>query len=652
MKRYRHFTRKGILWATLLVAGTIPSLLRAQEIADLLPAKFRLVKNAEEITPDGYYLIGAQYSVMVEGENRKGFCLLTDQPQGGGLLGVESEFPVCELLETEQTGQIWQLKADGAEGICLYAPEQRKGVAAGKTAVGLSLQDSDWLSWLLETAAGHGLQLRLRKDDRRFLGVNWMPESIRFGAYIAHKGPMEVRIYKMVRGADVPGEAVMPAADTALALYQNGRVGQITSDGKWFWGESRPHLLADGTVIPDKAIPSWYCRMVGNATFRLEDASGKGLELWTADIPERQVWTVDSGYVVTAELPRRYLVADEAQRLALVPKALLQEKQCSPVMFLNMGQPSAATVDDRGVLLLRGAWCAAELSALSWEGISAIDMTALSLPLAAEDFARRPDSTNALLLVTEESVPHCPASWKNLVACNAAGEGQLVRPMQLYDRSAWQLPLPVSVGSGQLTYHRNAFADGSWETICLPFDAALPAGFHAETFTGISPGGALQFAPVDRISANQPLIMRCIHSSQEPQVSFKVQATEGMLQPKIQDNALFQGTYLPIDVPAAAAQAVYFLNSAGTAFVRAAENSHLSPFRAYLKEGERETVKVDHTEGLTGMEEIQTLPAGPEEPMVCRTVDGRLVFSSLTPAQWEALPKGIYIVNGKKRIKN
>ena len=108
-----------------------------------------------------------------------------------------------------------------------------------------------------------------------------------------------------------------------------------------------------------------------------------------------------------------------------------------------------------------------------------------------------------------------------------------------------------------------------------------------------------------------------------------------------------QGTF--VKIPAGNATGKIILNKYGTSFATATAKAAIPAFRAYLNaRAGSKTFSIVINNELTGIASADAVNGKAESVDVC-TVDGKLIrkqVDAITALQ--GLPKGIYIVNGKK----
>ncbi|MFA6871515.1 MAG: hypothetical protein WCQ82_04735, partial [Bacteroidaceae bacterium] len=103
-----------------------------------------------------------------------------------------------------------------------------------------------------------------------------------------------------------------------------------------------------------------------------------------------------------------------------------------------------------------------------------------------------------------------PTNWAEnyFAACTANPTVTINADITLADKATTNLPYPLTMGAGKtISYTREAYTDGGWETIILPFDAAVPANFKVEKYIDKT-GETLNFETATSMEANTAYIMK------------------------------------------------------------------------------------------------------------------------------------------------
>ena len=227
---------------------------------------------------------------------------------------------------------------------------------------------------------------------------------------------------------------------------------------------------------------------------------------------------------------------------------------------------------------------------------------------------------------------------------------------------------PESFTARTMSYSRvvdKAGMGNSWETIALPFRPesvtadGMPVGINTEKglllreFSMADEGAGIFFEATDGMQDGVPYIFSVTDESLVGKTlvfsasDVDVAASDGARIVAGTDSYSFYGTTLTLTD-----NGIYVLNDAGTAFTLATEDAGVKPFRAYfrtkLPDGLRAAqlpinTVTDGIEGTeTGMKDGETGVYGVDGVRVgTATVrDGHVIMPQL--------PKGIYIVNGRK----
>ena len=637
------------LWLAFVWTSVSPLAIIAQPSSEELPAKFRQVSSLDEFVADGSYLVGAEYVVNANGQQNKGFCLLTNVNGSSTLQGVEVSRFSGSILEISDSRCIWKLQKEGSAYV-LYSPSVQQGVALKKkSSTSLVMSAYDWEKWQLADVGDGMFILKSQTDNSRALGLNWYDVSkIYFGVYkTTGNNPTRLRIYKqLVNAVDLPGKAEMPADGSRVALMVKNQALVSNAETVNF-KDVASYVLEDNTLAVASDFKSWICHREEPGAFRLTDDDGNGLETIIEQLPGQATWKVDNGYVVTTEIPERYLVQTENGSLDLMTKEEVIETNPDFGLFVSVGATPEFSIDEKGVKVLTGSWSARQLADVDWKDVQILDLTHLSLPKATVCFSQRPENNNAIVYVSADTKVSYLNTWNNVISCLADGTGKWKGQSVLVDRKSWYVDRDIKVGNGQLVYHRQAYADGKWETMILPFEASLPADFELAKLERRNENGDLIFKKVKDVVPNEPMLVRYVGTAADSKVNLSLSSKEGWLNPYQPSVVSFSGTYMPLNVTAEH-NGIYLLNANGDTFVRAAAGSYLAPFRAaFFENTNRSIVRLAFEDELTGILQLKSDWIG--KP--CYTIDGQLVTKYLQTADLQRLPKGAYIIGGKKYLK-
>lgn len=232
---------------------------------------------------------------------------------------------------------------------------------------------------------------------------------------------------------------------------------------------------------------------------------------------------------------------------------------------------------------------------------------------------------------------------------------------------------PKAFTADAISYTRNCYLDGGWETIMLPFavtsvtDNDVTKDYVLEKCTGMEKGNTITFARETTWAANTPYIISFGEATgaageTKPYV-FSGSGAIGVTEPSYVMNEL-KGSYIDEDI--AAEKTAYMMNAAGTNFVPNEANSVVYPFRAYIDNSGNKfnapNFSVEHDGGATGMNAADAtservyaqdgnIIVESATKVVVADLSGRIVRTINAPEEVtviEGLSKGFYIVNRHK----
>ena len=184
-------------------------------------------------------------------------------------------------------------------------------------------------------------------------------------------------------------------------------------------------------------------------------------------------------------------------------------------------------------------------------------------------------------------------------------------------------------------------------TLMLPFDANLPSGVKAYDLTYTSGSTTLTATSVDKITANQPVLINAAAGNYTFNVSNSTEISYGT---ETYTNGVLTGVYIQSNktgdhkaVSYVPANSYVLQNGAsGLGFYKvAADNTiKITSFRAYLtaSASAREFLGINFDEGASNIDQIEVAPVDDD---VIYDLSGRVI---------EHPTKGIYVKNGKKFI--
>lgn len=164
------------------------------------------------------------------------------------------------------------------------------------------------------------------------------------------------------------------------------------------------------------------------------------------------------------------------------------------------------------------------------------------------------------------------------------------------------------------SYTRNAYLDGGYETIVLPFDADIneikAAGFVFEKFEGFGENTIkfVELADDENLKAGVPYLFRYTRepSDGRMEIGFTANVQQATGEVATQDG--WTGTFKAMDGSAIAGK--YILNVKGDKMQKAGSGASLAPYHCYLElpaGTDAASLSVSHRGNTTGINNIQEL---------------------------------------------
>lgn len=600
--------------------------------ADELPTKFVRITSLEDVTEDAWYLIGAL------NPDNGGFYLMRAQNVSTSIKKIQSthidnplEAPFVQAsnplhywkfdIESTLQESTPQVSITDSKGNKVTATRAEKDYLELKT-------DGTATKWII-SATEEGFFHFTNPQDGRWLALS--TSTNRFGNYVIEVN--DLYLFKSINDFTLkPGAATPPVFGTIYTL----RGDSLLSATDFTSLSAAPYELSDGTIAYSPTLAQLTARTADDSgVFTLNDESGRTLGHDLTWGSSADAWSVTNGHVTTPETPVRYLAYHAGAFRSMTHEEIEQAGSAQPVTLVPVGEAPKRNLTN-GVLTLSGTWNADTLAALSTEDISAIDASALRLPQAARAF-RQEIGPNVPIYIHADELACVPEDW-NFVVLKNGNSCTLMRPTALQDRCAVHLPFPFSLSTNHLTYTREAHADGAWETLVLPFKAAVPDGFEAQEFVSLE-NGVLTFREVTEIPSCTPVLLRSLTAgSGMKELIFNAKA--GTASTSEAGSGPFLGTFQPL-VVASECENLYLLEASGEAFILADEGSRLDPFRAYIRTDSTQGIRLKMNYETTGIEPPTTRSAPDAAPAY--TLDGRRA-SRLRPGR-------LYITQQKKIIQ-
>ena len=513
--------------------------------------------------------------------------------------------------------------------------------SAGASTLQLQPDKEDALLWK-ESWTTDGLVMLYSPAYDKYLGLNVSSNSDSYFSCYSLSGQtaMHLQLFHLEKGyvSDKGAEMQPDGAQVVLQSEDNFLLPDI--NGAMSVRSILPFEMTDGSIANDGGLRPWSFVALDENRFMLQlsDAEGLDYQLRSSGIPAP--WRIVNGCIATDEQPARFLVCHEGQP-ALIGEEELSDGTCQPVSFRTMGEPAGFTYPQEGCIKLTGTWSALRMANIEWTGIHSIDCCQMIWPRNPLNFTERPTERPTFLFVNRQDISYVPENWDFVVACSQNGDNALLRGGILPDRQPFAVAADFTISEDQLYYERNCYADGGWETICLPFDTEVPQGLLAETLVEAG-DNELVFTPTSTIPANTPALLYVSPDrADDTKLTFRANAGSIVSHPDFPTP--FKGNYQSMSVTDDK-EGVFMLNATGDTFVRALSGSHLSPYRAYLllKEGDTRGVRHTTTHIVTASGSVHT--------NAVYTMDGRKVLLTENKGCRETLPPGIYIMDGRKFI--
>lgn len=181
-----------------------------------------------------------------------------------------------------------------------------------------------------------------------------------------------------------------------------------------------------------------------------------------------------------------------------------------------------------------------------------------------------------------------PTDWDEdyFSACSGNPTITVNADVTLTDGVDVNLPRKITMGSEKsISYTRNAYRDGGWETIILPFSVAaanLPTGFSFEKSTA-SDNGILTFETVTALDANTPYLMKWDgESTDKADITF-TGTVDAETTTAVNSVGDLKEIWQVETIQPSNESPYYILNSTGTSFVRVTNKAvTLKPYRACI----------------------------------------------------------------------
>lgn len=556
-------TALGVFFSTLPVNAFTPSV--------HLPVTLNRLTSASQLT-DGCLIC------LASTDHQGNLLLLTSQLLNNKKMqGYQNHTQPTSQLQITQMAHLWRVFKDEEGGICLEAADGKGWLTRRKAgALGMCMKETptDLARWELSEGSNQlfrlseaGLRKREIMDGSSYINGKHYYYFDNYTLYDV----CNLYIYKVPeKFSDQTGNCILPDAGTRIVLT-GGNFVRLTSGSAL---QADDLVLCNGTLAPAENLDSWLVERPTDRTFILTNAQGQHLNYNLQAGTAINDWQIKNGLLCTTEAEPRYLCFEILQKQwVLLPDKAAETAHVLATGMVTLAPQPQKHLDKAGCCSLSGGWSATALAQLPLEGAGCLDLTALNLPIKARSFEAKEAQGNFPIFVAEQMVEYVPASWHMAIACGSTN--RLIASTELTDRMPFYTDRPFEVKAGQLRYTRQASGKDGWQTLCLPFNAKLPAQFKASTLLKAE-ADSLHFAPVAELEAGKSYL---IYMENEP---LTLECQKGIVVPAPINLTQFQGCYHNYQV-ADTERNVYLLVPGANQFKQAAATSKLAPFRARLQ---------------------------------------------------------------------
>ena len=302
------------------------------------------------------------------------------------------------------------------------------------------------------------------------------------------------------------------------------------------------------------------------------------------------------------------------------------------------------------------------MAALIWDVEAALPNNA---------FSNASIGSNFLLYV--KSATYAPSTVKNVVVDGTA------QAVALSDNGgSFYCPQTFIARSISYTHNFTMETGGSgkgWESLVLPFFVqkishstrgeivpfALYSSGSSQKPFWLAKFSGNGFKRTSAIEANEPYIIAMPNSKNyRNDYNLAGEVTFSAENAAVPKTPTFDGAFVPAFAPVAKSSSVKALNNAsysggydpGSRFIPNLRDVH--PFEAYMTgSSTRGIIEISFDDGTTDMLDI-LLPTDESQEVTIHTLSGQQITRTTQrnfDAVWQQLPKGVYIINGKKWIK-
>lgn len=588
------FAKNVIALILLLLLTIIPNSTKAQSISTLT-GTFERITDIDEITNAEYFLIGA----WAEFGNIRTFNLATSSFSSTYKKKLKA-LPYANGAEKrivcKDPTLVWNIKEVNGYYEIISAESGKVLSRINNEGLGLQLesyQSNSLSEWEINSNDSGTFVIGNTKYGKRKLICDYSNETtVCFDNY-ADGEPLY--IYKRISTntpedgtIDVPKNGTCMTIVVDAGAFSADRSGTVSVEG---------FLLTDGTYAQDGTYSRFICQSADDDAKAFSLKSDDGTHYLSTDLTLTSapvLWQVRDGKLVDYSSidNMRYVCYNAAsQQWLLLTK---DEQKGQEVQFASLAaiSPSpTSTYAEDGTMSLSGGWSANALSQLDFGDATSLDVTGAAIPLKARSFTNKPHTANFPIFIASDATSAVADVWDFVVVSDDSG-CHLYKETQLSDKETFYTPHDISLSNAQMTYTRKPIEGTAWQTICIPFAVSeLPANtlFYAAQEQN---DNELRLQSVSHLEAGRPYLFRSKDEengfSSTEVLEFK--CDEGSLPGNPSNNNGLQGNYSRFVVESGETN-VFMLNPTTSVFQRAAANSTLKPFRAFLRSANN-TVKV------------------------------------------------------------
>lgn len=522
---------------------------------------------APSVIGPGVYAISS-----LNAENTEYFMtssLYPNSKKGTKLKGERYAVAADGRVTLDAGNALWQVETLGQDKVALYSYAEQSYLARkadGKLGLTFTQSLSDRAIWTSTVLSNGNVLL---SDGERALALDENDSHVNLfdnysNEYLPHM-KNGLKLYKL--GAAVSqGNMKMP---------ENGQRYCIASNYTLCLKNGKEHsntdaLLCDGSIAPFEQLAVWTANLQGDSTFVLKNDEGY-LDYNLKANASKFVWRLRNGYWQTDEAEPRYVSYADG---AWVVSTWAEMQQ--PALLYDVAEEPGRSVTAAGTCLLTGGWTTSGLKNLDFDGIKCLDVTKAILPKYVKAFTQQ--QYNCPVFVDEAQAAAVQNVWHFVVLCRGVDCELLDQKLVITDKQPLNTDRAIRIVEGQVSYRRTAGDATAWQTLSLPYDAAVTTG-TAYACTGLS-GDSLSFEQVKALSAHTGYIIKPSKDGVIEVLSAKghIDVTSA----DTQQNLLKANEYDWL-VIADDQAACYMLHPTLQNFVPAPSNSRLAPFRAYMR---------------------------------------------------------------------